>query len=219
MLTPSSPVIYLSLCLLISLSTSNSLAHHVDDKSIVFGYNRSLSLPLAQIIPQGDRYVAQKGLLVDISKEIAAILHREYKELVIDRSDLSSSLMNGSVDVVCYTTPQWMKIPPSSVLWSNPLLKTRDILISKQGRPPISTIQDLNNLTLGIVKNYKYPLIDEQLASRAINAFAVDNEQANFMQLFRSNTVDAIIFKELTFDYLYEKFNANKGLSIQKHPL
>ena len=208
----------LKLTLLLITLTLASLTH-ADQASITFGFNRSLSLPLVQIVPEGDHHIVTKGVLVDMSKAIARSLDREYKSLVIERANLSSSLMNGSTDVVCYTTQQWMKLPPSSVIWSKPILKTRDILISKKGLKPIKNIQDLNNLTLGIVKHYKYPLIDEQLSNRTINAFAVENEQANFMQLFRSNSVDAIIFKELTFDYLYNKYPASNKLPIQKHPL
>ena len=80
-------------------------------------------------------------------------------------------------------------------------------------------MRDLEGKSIGIVQNYKYPLIEELISQGKINTLAVRNEQTNFMQLFRSSDVDAISFNEITYDYLYKKYSNKNKFPVLKHPL
>ena len=182
----------------------------------------SQTLPLADITPVNGHYQVdtEKGFLILLGKEISAALNMELKTSVLPRPDLVKALPEGQVDMVCYQTPAWTKDIADKVDWTEPFMGSKDILVSKSKTPDLENIDDLKGKTIGLIKHYSYPLIDHLIESKDINPVYSLSEASNFIQLFKNPNLDAIVLKELTYEWLsLEQTSLVSNTHIKIHPL
>ncbi len=193
-----------------------------DPNTLRFGTLTSLSMPIANVfIGQSGIEVSDEGMHTEISQAIAKALNMTVHYVPTEREDALSYLMNGEIDVLCFMVPQWLGAPPSSVTWSKVFLRIQDILISRKNHiAPIRTLRDLQERNIGLVRHYRYPLLDNLIERQLTFPVYASNEQTNFFQLFKNNNIDAIVIKDITFEYL---FNDLKGplrdIKVMRHPL
>jgi len=202
--------------LFLSFISDSALAK---EDSLVFGVISSLNMPFAETEQKDGGMVAKRGLLIGMADQLAKELGRTPVNKVISRSLVVSSLMNGSVDVVCYTTPQWMGIPATNVKWSDSFVENNDILISRAGVAEILVMDDMSGKTIGTVKHYNYPLLEPLFNSGKVTRLDSSSEKANFMQLLKASKIEAITLNELTFTYLYNKYFDPEKFPIVQHSL
>lgn len=202
----------------------SAVSHGEQSKPTAFTYSlsNSLTMPLTNIsLVEGQYQVNEKqGTLIELGHAISAALEIPIKIDAIPRNEVVNNLLNGQSDIVCYMIPQWLPNAASSVNWTEPFMQTRDILISKKSGLLIDQLGDLEGQTIGLIKHYSYPLLNDLLAKQLIHPIYSTSEANSFIQLFKNPDVDAIVLKELVFDWLAQK---HSGLlqtgNITKHPL
>ena len=202
----------------------STLAHGEQSQPSVFTYSlsNSLTMPLADISLVEGQYVVdeKQGELIDLGKAISLVLGIPIKIDAIPRNEIVNNLLNGQSDIVCYLIPQWLPNAASSVNWTEAFMQTRDILISKKSDLIIDQLSDLEGQSIGLIKHYRYPLLNDMLNRQLIHPIYSTSEANSFIQLFKNPDVDAIVLKELVFDWLAQKHaGLLKNSSITKHPL
>ena len=202
----------------------SALAHGGKSQPAAFTYSlsNSLTMPLANIsFVEGHHQVDEKqGILIDLGHTISKALGMPIKIDAIPRNKIINNLLNGQSDVVCYLIPKWLPNAASSVNWTEAFMQTRDILISKKSDLIIDQLSDLEGQSIALIKHYRYPLLNDMLSRQLIHPIYSTSEANSFIQLFKNPDVDAIVLKELVFDWLAQKHSGLlKNSSVTKHPL
>ncbi|OUR70219.1 hypothetical protein A9Q73_00515, partial [Bermanella sp. 47_1433_sub80_T6] len=93
-------------------------------------------------------------------------------------------------------------------------------LISRKPIPLIKEKRDLHNLTLGLVKGFHYPAIQDLIDRDYVHSEYHQNEHMNFISLFQEDKLDAVIFKQVAFKHLMQTLPSIVGKNtIIIHPL
>jgi len=187
-----------------------------------YSISDALTLPLANVsIVNGQVKIKEnEGLLVKLGQEIAKELDLPLKILPVRRKHVVSNLLNGKTDILCYLIPGWVATAASSFNWSDTFMSAKDILISSKSNLNLSTFEDLQGLNIGLIKHYSYPVLQDMIDRKEIFPIYASTEINAFMQLFRNPDVDAIVFKDLNFDWLYSAHGgALTSHNVVKHSL
>ena len=206
-------ILSLSICMAVYSKESDSLNYAIVS---------ALTMPLANVqLVNGKRIVKEdQGILIELGQDIANELGMKLNLIPIETEMITSSLMNGQSDMLCYLVPQWVSSAASSFKWTDSFTITKDILVSLKADKKITTFHDLKGLNIGLIKHYSYPVLQDMIDQKDITPIYSTTEINSFMQLFRNPEIDAIVFKDLNFDWL---FNAHSGAfknnKVVKHPL
>ena len=183
--------------------------------------NDSLIAPIATIYysKEGAK-IRKSGILYLLGQYIAKHTQEPISFKVIKRSHADTMLTNNQIQSLCYMTPQWLSLDNSQVTFSKPFMRNREILISRKPIPLIKEKQDLHNLTLGIIKGFHYPAIQDLIDSNYVQVELHQSEQNNFIALFQGDKLDLVIFKEIVFEHFIQTLpNIVGRSSVITHPL
>ena len=205
------------LTLLVLLIGTHTL-HGAPAKPLVFAVSDAAAMPWSESYVTEGEYRVRDGILPMLAKRIESRLHSKLVVKVLPRQHIEAALLNGNADMVCHMQPEWLKAPASHFLWSDPLIEGIEHLISRQPANPISRLEQLHGKTIGVVKNYRYPLLDPLFEQGLATKSAASSDKNNFLQLFDNGDVDVVVFNNLSFNYLMKKF-APAQANIVVHPL
>ena len=160
--------------------------------------------PLADITFINGQYHIDKksGFLVQLGVEISRALGMELEISTLPRQAVGKALLSGQADIVCYLTPEWSSSIADKVDWSQAFMRSNDILVSSSQIADINKAHELKGMRIGLIKYYSYPLLDNLLSSNQITPAYSSSEASNFMTLFKNRQPDAIVLKELTYEWL-----------------
>lgn len=165
-------------------------------------------------------HIRKSGILYLLGQYIAKYTQEPITYRVIKRLNANKLLANNQIQSLCYMTPQWLSLDKSQVIFSKPFMHNREILISRKPIPLIKEKRDLYNLTLGIIKGYHYPAIQDLIDNDYVQVELHQNEQNNFIALFQEDKIDAVVFKELAFKHFMQTMpNIVGRSSVVTHPL
>ena len=178
--------------------------------------------PLADItFLNGQYHIDQNsGFLVQLGVEISRVLGMELNLTTLPRQAVDNALLTGQVDIVCYLTPEWTAPIADKVDWSESFMRSNDILVSSSQNNDFIKAEDLKGMRVGLIKYYSYPLLDSLLASQQITPIYSSSEASNFMTLFKNKEADAIVLKELTYEWLsHNNASLVSATRTKIHPL
>lgn len=208
--------------ILILTFSISMVTYSKEPEALKYAIVSALTMPLANVqLVNGLHTIKEdQGVLIELGKNIAKELNMPLKFVPIASDMITSSLMNGQSDILCYLVPQWVSSAASSFKWTDPFMEAKDILISIKSDKKLSTFHDLKGLNIGLIKHYSYPVLQSMIDQKEIFPIYSTTEINSFMQLFRNPDIDAIVFKDINFDWL---FNAHSGVlknkEVVKHPL
>ncbi len=119
---------------------------------------------------------------------------------ITSRARIEKDTELGIVHMNCLTTPQWFK-NPQSVLWSVPLLNEEERYLLPHEAADIVTQIDLDGRSIGLIRNYRYPSLEEGLATGRFTRDDSMNVQQAYRKLKRGR-IDAMLAKDIQINYL-----------------
>lgn len=134
------------------------------------------------------------GIMADILREAARGLGVSVTTRTFPEKRNLLMLRQGEVDVYC-KAPEWVA-EPEALLWSAPVLPSRDVLVAPADGPPVEGPEDLVGLRLGTVLGYAYPALDAALESGRITRDDAPGTVSQLRKLLRGRT-DAAVVNEL----------------------
>ncbi len=203
---------FLLLCLLLTSSFSQSFEMAINDTQIA---------PMATVYyTKNGAQIRQSGTLYLLGQYIAKFTQESTTYTVIKRKDAEKLLAQSKIQSLCYMTPQWLNFKENQVVFSKPFMVNRERLVSRKPIPLIKEKRDLHNLTLGLVKGFHYPAIQDLIDRDYVHSEYHQNEHMNFISLFQEDKLDAVIFKEVAFKHLMQTLPSIVGKNtITIHPL
>ena len=162
------------------------------------GISASRTPPVATIFYTKDSAQIRKtGMLYLLGQYIQRHTKEPTIYTVVNAGLIEKQLANNTLASHCYTNPKWVKLSSKSVLFSKPFMGNSEFLISRKPIPLIKKLSDLNHYTVGLIKNYHYPLLQKQIDKNLINVEYYHSATESFISLFRQDELDVIIFKEV----------------------
>lgn len=110
------------------------------------------------------------GIYVDIIQYISKNLNVDYNIVIYPRPRIDKALSDGEIDLICISNPKWTKAP-DQFNWSQPLYEYSDYIVRNSKAPPLKSINDLKNRSVGVIRGYSYskvgPLFRNKQAERS----------------------------------------------------
>ncbi|MES2115169.1 MAG: transporter substrate-binding domain-containing protein [Pseudomonadota bacterium] len=103
------------------------------------------------------------GILKDLGDALAQRLGRRASYLNVDVDGVTPTLTEGRADGICYVLPHWID---GDYQWSRPLIPDAELVVARDGAPPIRSLADLRDRPIGTVTGYRYPRVEQVLGSR-----------------------------------------------------
>ena len=189
--------------------------------SFEVGVTSSRTPPIATIYQTKDGpKIRQTGMLYLLGQYIEKHTQEPTIYTVIDSTQEDSALANNKIMSVCYTSPNWVDVPKGKVVFTKPFMNNREFLVSKKTIPLINTTNDLYGLNIGLISGHHYPSIQAQIDEGLIHTEYYQSETNAFISLFRQDSIDATMFKEVSFNHLMQtmpQFVGKNNVTI--HPL
>ncbi|MEN3156877.1 ABC transporter substrate-binding protein [Alkalimonas sp. NCh-2] len=145
------------------------------------------------------------GLVIDISNEVAHQLGLEIEYLSIPRARTEQWIQTGQADLWCFTSPKWVR-EPETMLWSEPLYTTVDLLIRKASTAPFRQLADLYLKKIGTSRGFHYPELEALFATAGASRDDALSLKENLQRL-QLDRVDVVIADDFSYNYY---MNANK---------
>lgn len=129
---------------------------HAKKEVVRFGVSLTYDVP---VLITDKKTNAMSGIAIDIVEHVSQRMAVDHEVIQLPRNRMEKSLMDGEIDVICYSNPAWTKNPELSN-WSNPILETQDYIVRHIQAKPIASFEDLKDQTVGAVAGYFYEKID-----------------------------------------------------------
>lgn len=142
-----------------------------------------------------------RGIVKDISDAVGEALGRPVEYEVLPRKRLEAALLTGDIDFIPIYNPGWTE-DPNRFQWSPPLFDERNrIVVRSTWQHPVEGPRDLDGLTLGTIRGYWYPTLEEAFRrpggpqrEDAVNL--IQN-----LQKLTSGRIDAVVDSEVLLDW------------------
>lgn len=137
------------------------------------------------------------GLLKDLGDALAQRLGRHASYLSVDVDGVTPTLTQGRADGICYVLPFWID---GDYLWSRPLIPDAELVVAREGSPPVRSLADLRDRPVGTVTGYRYPRVEQVLGDRffRIESATMDKN----LQRFKAGEVQYTILIQSTMAYM-----------------
>lgn len=103
------------------------------------------------------------GILKDLGDALAQRLGRQANYLSVDVDGVTPTLTQGRADGICYVLPFWID---GDYQWSRPLIPDAELVVAREGAPPIRSLADLRDRPVGTVTGYRYPRVEQVLGKQ-----------------------------------------------------
>ena len=185
------------------------------------GISESRTPPIATIFyTQHGPEIRKTGVIYLLGQYIARHTGEPTTFKVLSQKTMDNALATNQIESICYTNPSWINLPKGTVFFTKPFMSNNEFLVSRKTIPLIKKPSDLNQLTIGLIQNHHYPLLQNHIDKGLINTEYYQSETTAFISLFRANDLDAIVFKEVGFRHLMKSMPQIVGKeNITIHPL
>lgn len=177
-------------------------------KPIMYGLNDTNSPPFLIYDSNTEYPTIQGGLFFDIGLELGKKLKRPIKFMLSPRKRLDSGLADGRIELVCYNNEAWAGEYAKDYLWSLPIFKQSNYVVSNskyKGNADLKTLKDLKGKTLGTTLGFIYPHLMPYFKDGSIIREDVLSGSANLSKL-NAARIPFIILNNLEFNYYKKKF-------------
>ncbi|HEU4845742.1 MAG TPA: transporter substrate-binding domain-containing protein [Burkholderiaceae bacterium] len=137
------------------------------------------------------------GILKDLGDALAQRLGRRAIYLNVDVDGVTPTLTEGRADGICYVLPHWID---GDYLWSRPLIPDAELVVARDGAPPIRSLADLRDRPIGTVTGYRYPRVEQVLGKQFFRTES-PNMDKNLRRLM-AGEVQYTILVQSTMAYL-----------------
>lgn len=175
---------------------------------ILYGLNDTNSPPFLIYDTTKDNPTILGGVFFDIGLEIGKKLKRPVKFLLTPRKRLDSGLAEGRIEIVCYNAEPWAGEYAQEYLWSIPIFKHSNYVVSNskfKGNAELKSIKDLKGKTIGTTLGFVYPNLMPYFEDGSVIREDVLSGSANVSKL-NAARIPLIILNNLEYNY-YKKTN------------
>lgn len=185
------------------------------------------NLPVRAAIPEGlgapllfiEGPHELKGIVPEYTKALVKTLGKEGSLTLLSRYRLTSYLIEGKVDFLCYTSRAWAE-NKDIFDWSKTMFMKREVVLGPLPMP--KEVSDLSGKTLGTILYYRYPRLDALFKSKRIAREDSSSEDANLSK-FLKGRLTYVVTDEIFLDYFKTKhvtIEQNRGrLFLQEYPI
>lgn len=123
----------------------------------------------------------------------------EFKQL--PRHLLNERLNAGLPTIVLWASPTWFTNKTKPYAWSNTVFIDRDVFVTlSDSTARVEQLTDLAGSTLGAIRGYSYPGVNELVSQHRLTRLDADNDKENLARLLERN-VDQIVITRSSFLY------------------
>jgi polar amino acid transport system substrate-binding protein len=137
------------------------------------------------------------GISKHLLDEVALRLRGQVEYLDVPRARVEPWLSRGKADVACFLSPQWVA-DAEQFDWTGPLFYTQQLIIRREGSPPIRAIMDLYRKRIGTTHGFRYPELDAAFASEQLIRDDAHSLVSNLQRLAQGR-LDAVMTVDLTY--------------------
>lgn len=137
------------------------------------------------------------GILKDIGDAIGARLGQRVRYLSVNGENVGAALRQGRADGLCYVLPAWID---GDFHWSSPLIANAELVVARDGAPPVRALRDLQDKPVGTVAAYRYPRLQQVLGMHFMRSDSATMDK-NLRQMALGKFQYTVLDK-LTLDYL-----------------
>ena len=177
-------------------------------KIIVYGLNDSNSPPFLFSDNSTRPITIQGGIFFDLALEVGRELKRPLHFIALPRNRLDVSLAQGPAELVCYNTEIWAGEYAKDFLWSIPIFKQTNVIVSNRifsGKKKITSLKDLKGETIGTTLGFVYPSLVPYFKEGSIIRDDSVSGSVNVSKL-NAHRVSYIIMNNLEYNYYKKKF-------------
>ncbi|MGE8067507.1 substrate-binding periplasmic protein [Pseudomonas sp. NPDC089569] len=115
----------------------------------------SWAMPMVQI----DQGRPTQGILYDVMLSLATQVGVPAEFHVLPRGRIQQAMEHGEVDIRCYVAKSWLPELSGDYLWSIPLWRQPDLLVSRPAPQLTVNAASLPRQSIGTVLGYSYPTL------------------------------------------------------------
>lgn len=148
------------------------------------------------------------GISKDILEALAQRSQLSLQFLALPRGRVEQWLLKDQADIACFLNPDWVT-QPSTLLWSEALFTTRQVLVRQDTQPAITQISDLLGKRIGTDRGFSYPEFDSLFAQQSLIRDDANSLQSNLIRLQKAR-VDAVLTVDLAYHYYQLHHNSER---------
>ena len=161
------------------------------------------------------------GIIVDLTAYLKArgitglnleSIPRARLDIILNKSDFSGAIL--------LVNPAWFEdTSESKFLWSKVIFHDADFIVSPANRKiEYKKPETLTGLTVGFVRNYKYPMFDSLIQSGQIKRFDGNNEESN-LKMVAEGRLDAVTSAKSAAQFFISQLKIKDRIYISKAPI
>ncbi|AHL76452.1 amino acid ABC transporter substrate-binding protein [Stutzerimonas stutzeri] len=155
-----------------------SVAAFAEQAPLRFSISDSSTMPMISF----DNGQPNGGILHELHRSIAEKLGRKAEQQVVSRTRVQSLLVNGEVDVNCYTNPAWLAIELPNYRWSVPFMAQQTVLVAR-AETTATDLAHLHGERIGTVLGFYYPDVDALFLNGTLTRDDARTEYQGLMKL------------------------------------
>lgn len=184
------------LCLLIALNMHAVVAAQTR-APVRFLVSEAWAMPFGDFPVVEGRRILAGGIMKAWQDDLAQALGRLPEVAVTSRNRQDNLVSEGSVDLRCFTSPEWIK-PESRALydWPAPFLIIEERLVGLRDKPRVAVASELRGLRIGTVLGYHYPSLEQAFATQQAKRDDAPNEALALAKQL-AGRVDYTVMREI----------------------
>lgn len=138
----------------------------------------------------------QGGILKEFGDALGAHLRLQPRYVILPRTRVEGALLRGHADLLCDLRPEWLD--NQIFLWSDAIISNRMIVAMRRETPMPGSLTAIAGRRVGAIRGYRYPEIEQLLATIERDNAANDSQNLDKLLLRR---FDFIFTNRIYFDY------------------
>lgn len=131
------------------------------------------------------------GIAKELAELIAAGLGRKASFVPLPARRVSTALVNGEADAVCFVLPEWLQ---GDFRWTRALIPDASLVAAHADAPALQSLDELAGQPVGTVQGYNYPRAEKALGKKFKRMDAV-SMAVNLRNLAAGRTRYALVEK------------------------
>lgn len=143
------------------------------------------------------------GIAIEVARQVLDLAGVEAQLVSYPVNRLQSMLGRGEIDINFADSPHWNSVGDRQhYLFSIPYMRVQEHLYFLADHPARhDDVSQLNDLTIGMVRGYTYPLLDASFTADRLQRLETSQDTV-LLSLLQSGRVDAVAMVDDLFDYL-----------------
>lgn len=182
---------------------------HAETAPLRFSIADSWAMPIIEL--EGDQ--PTRGILFDMMSSLARQVGRPAEFHVLARARVQTSLQRAEVDIRCFVAPSWLPDNADNLLWSQPLMTQRDVLVTTDEHTRPILLQNLPSQHIGTVLSYSYPVLQPLFDSGQLHRDDARNQE-QVLQKLLAGRFEYAVSNQWTLDWLNQHLEPQHRLHV-----